>query len=380
MNILDFAATAEKLAANLDRPVFVVDDKRCLNRLNRAAACDRCARACAVDAISIVNGQVQVDEERCVQCGACIQTCPVEVFNGRDPLPSLLTCVDNIVEKQVLELVCSIQQTPPAYSRKTDAIVRVQGCLASLAPSAYIGTLALGVQQLIVRTDACQDCPLNPAHDTIHQAISAAQRILSGRGEGDRLVEQSAPLHPSHKPVYSTRNPPLSRRRFFSHLVGQNETIIAGLLSPAYPLLEGKNISRERVRLLAALGRLPPRQDVPADLPFAAICAAEGCTACGTCDRVCPTGALHLDKSDVAYQLIFDTAACVDCGQCIALCQSKILQRDVAHNLNELVNAVPRLLASGSLQQCRKCRAHFAGAGDLCPVCELRLRNPFSAR
>jgi ferredoxin len=380
MNILDFAATAEKLAADLDRPIFEVDDKRCLNRLNRAAACNRCVLACPVDAIRVLNGQVQVDGDRCAQCGACVGACPVEVFRGRDPLPSLITCIDNIVDKDVLELACSVQPPPSAYSRKTDALVRVHGCLASLAPSAYISALALGVRQLIVRTDACPGCPLSRACDTIHHAVSQAQSIVAGRGEAERLIEQSAPARPSQKPVYSTRNPPLSRRRFFGYLVGRREMVVAALLPSDDSSAVGKHIPLERRRLLAALQQLPARQDVPAELPFAAISATKGCTACGTCERVCTTGAIRLEKSDREFHLTFDTSACVDCGQCLTLCQPKVLRREAVQDLSEFVNASPRLLAAGSLRQCRKCKARFAGDGDLCPVCQLRANNPFRTR
>lgn len=35
-----------------------------------------CVRACAFDAIHIVNGIAQVDEEKCVACGKCVTECP----------------------------------------------------------------------------------------------------------------------------------------------------------------------------------------------------------------------------------------------------------------------------------------------------------------
>ena len=42
--------------------------------------CIRCVKACPVDAISIVNEKVTLDNKKCINCGKCIQVCEEKVL------------------------------------------------------------------------------------------------------------------------------------------------------------------------------------------------------------------------------------------------------------------------------------------------------------
>jgi MinD superfamily P-loop ATPase len=50
--------------------------------LGKNAACETCIDRCAFDAISMSDdgGHAQVDEHRCMGCGACTVTCPTEAI------------------------------------------------------------------------------------------------------------------------------------------------------------------------------------------------------------------------------------------------------------------------------------------------------------
>ena len=47
---------------------------------NRCKKCIRCVKACPVDAISIVNGKVTIDNKRCINCGKCLTVCEEKVL------------------------------------------------------------------------------------------------------------------------------------------------------------------------------------------------------------------------------------------------------------------------------------------------------------
>lgn len=386
MNLLGIASAAEQLAAVLERPPVTIESKRCVRARNRAAECETCVQVCPAGAISIEDG-VRIDLDACVSCGACYHTCPAGVFSGRDDLRNILTCIDNLVDRDVVEVMCAPHPSTLALSARTDAVIRVEGCLASLGASAYIGMLALGAGQIIVRTDHCADCPLHDTQCAIQSAIDSAQGILAGRGEASRLLQQQDAPQPrkgANRPVHSSKNPPLSRRKFFSRFSLNGEEAIRMILPTDEGLDDAEsNTPRERRRLLAGLALLPPaKQDdpLPDGLPFARLSVAEGCTACGMCGRVCPTGAIQFFKTDDRFAVSFASGACTRCGQCIMFCEPGVLQRDGTPTPSELIAAEPVVLAIGDAKRCERCGTLFVGAGTLCAPCEFRRQNPFGMR
>lgn len=39
--------------------------------------CNDCAGVCGYDAIRIINGKAVIDPAKCVECGRCVEVCPV---------------------------------------------------------------------------------------------------------------------------------------------------------------------------------------------------------------------------------------------------------------------------------------------------------------
>lgn len=44
---------------------------------DRCIKCGACIASCPVEAISMVNGKVVIDENKCISCGTCAAVCPV---------------------------------------------------------------------------------------------------------------------------------------------------------------------------------------------------------------------------------------------------------------------------------------------------------------
>ena len=49
---------------------YIVDDYLCIK-------CKKCMKKCPVNAISLVNDKLQVDQLNCIACGECVDVCPV---------------------------------------------------------------------------------------------------------------------------------------------------------------------------------------------------------------------------------------------------------------------------------------------------------------
>ncbi|WP_249026606.1 4Fe-4S dicluster domain-containing protein [Thomasclavelia cocleata] len=47
---------------------------------NSCKKCIKCVKSCPTDAISIVNEQVIIDKDKCINCDICIQACDQKVL------------------------------------------------------------------------------------------------------------------------------------------------------------------------------------------------------------------------------------------------------------------------------------------------------------
>jgi len=379
MNLLQVTTAAAKFAEMLDRPPVAVHASRCLNAIHKDASCDQCAQVCPTGAIQIEAGKPLLDAEQCANCGLCLHRCPTGVFAGEDGVDRLLFCTEKVLDHEIIELACSQHPDPAHGSSKADAAIRINGCLAALGPSAYVGLAALGVKRIAVRLDACAQCPLGQVQPQIARSIAAARDLITTAIE---IVDQP-PRKPRQQPVISTRNPPVSRREFFQKLTAQHGPSTAQTINDAADSpVEGKRPPRERRRMIAALklaGKTVKPVPVPDQQPFANITVDKTCTACGLCARLCPTDALQFVTENQRYELQFTTSACIACGLCTKVCITNSIQLNGTPTPVEVAASKPVVLAAGKLQRCIKCGASFAGDPNatLCPLCAFRQRNPF---
>ena len=58
-------------------PVSVDPNCKCIE-------CMKCVEACREDAITVKNGQVAIDKEKCVHCGLCAKVCPAGTIKASE--------------------------------------------------------------------------------------------------------------------------------------------------------------------------------------------------------------------------------------------------------------------------------------------------------
>ncbi len=366
MNLLSIAKAAERFSQS--QPPINIEAWRCLRSRDKSSECDLCARLCPAGAIQLEGG-VQLDADACIRCGLCLHLCPTEALSGEDGVHKLLFCASQLVDHEIVEIACAPHPDPASGDPKADGVISTSGCLAALGASAYLSLAAQGVQRTRVRLDACADCPLGALQPQIEAAAEQANHLLETLDRPER-VEPAAPVaRPKRRPVYSVKNPPVSRRGFFQALAHRD----------ILPPLEAEH---ERERLIGALQRLAPEDALDRPVSgsgFASFTVSEACTACETCVRVCPTGALGIQKGEDAFQLGFSASACIDCGLCVKFCADGALERSGDPTVGDLIGD-PVLLRSGALHRCIKCGGRYAGAFDegYCPTCAFRRHNPFA--
>ncbi len=377
MNLL---ALAERLGEVMGSATVSFAPDRCLHALDKFSTCTACQNICPVGAIQF-EPPPALSSDECQQCRACLPVCPVGAYAADDEAEALLNCARHLGVKS-FEVLCALNPNFELGDPQAAAAVRIRGCLAGLGVGAYLGLVNQGFAKIMVRLDACANCPWSSLQSQIEAQISKAQQILAAWNLGETLVCVQPKMSDLIKrPFWQAASPPVSRRGLFR---GQDRA------KDSEPKREGEDVDKsnpfgERLRLLRAFMKLPaPEFDdfILKDLDFALITVNEECTACGVCSRACPTGALQMALDKDSFQLLFTPQACINCQICSHLCTPNALTISPVFRYDQIFSSsADQILQEGNVTRCAKCNMPFASrvAATLCPACAFRQQNRFGA-
>ncbi len=384
---MNFLTIAERLSG-IDRSAVIFDSSRCLHEISKYSKCEACYELCPVDAIQ-PGKPPSFDENACESCLACLPICPAGAFKADDAVPALMNCAAR-TDAKTIELICAPHPSAETGVAETNLGIQVSSCLAGLGTGAYLILIAVGVEQILTRIDACAQCPWGSLISQIEKQVKRAQQMLApwGLSQAIRTFSSEESIELVERPFWNADNPPLSRRDLFRMASRQ------GQLAAARVLIEdksskSKSLSRERRRELNALKQFSLQELENGHFSLegfnhAKISVSNDCTACGVCARACPTGALRFSiDADTKFHLMFSTGMCIGCEICIPVCAVNAIS--VTHDLTfeELLKQGDEhfILQEGDLIECDRCRTLIAKrpGTNFCPLCEHRLKNPFGS-
>lgn len=309
----------------------------------------------------------------------------MSAFHADDAVASLLICAARI-EQGPVELLCGMHPQPEIGAPEGQGI-RVHGCLAGLGAGALLMLASLGIEKIIVRTDACKVCTWASLQEQIEKQVSQARLFLAIWGRADTIVCQSNAEKMVQRPVWDSKNPPLSRRDLFRMLAQQGKVAMARAMENGHTPHGRRSPGRDRLRLLTALKHLPVSESNTkislGSLGFANITISEACTACSVCGRACPTDALQFEKNEngTAYALKFNPQNCIGCDVCVHVCASSAVSVDHDPQYSQVFGKSAIILQEGELVKCQNCGALMAKHknGMLCSLCQYRSEHPFGS-
>lgn len=381
MNLL---ALMEQMAEATARPgrLFLAPE-RCLHKRDKLSDCAACFDICPVAAI--VPGQPpSLQQDVCINCRACLPVCPVQAYQAADEIAPLLKQALRLKGKR-LELICAPHPQVETGLPTAHAALISRGCLAGLGSGTYLALLALGLSEVILRTDACADCPLGALHEQIEQQVTAVQQRATHWPENGR-IHTSGPL-PNSQLVRRTARPattpPLSRRELFG-LKPERPTPLPDWLQDDEA---GRPATNHRLTTAALINLGPPDPAQPppdlSGLGLAAVSVnADRCTASGVCARACPTNALHfVEDKQGAFRLSLAPLNCIGCELCAHVCMPDAIKIDHNPTWTQLFEAeLSVTLLTGQLTACERCGSGFLAKDEqrYCAICEFRRKNPFA--
>ena len=381
MSLLD---AAERLVS-IDRSQILLDTKHCLHSQDQFSTCAACFDVCPVDAITAGKPPV-LNLDVCQSCLACLPACPVGAYHADDDVSSLLNCITH-VEGQAVELICGLHPQPEKGENSENIGIHVHGCLAGLGTGALLTLSALGLERIILRTDACRACKWQTLGGQIHQQAERANRFLAAWDKADNVVCLDELEVTVERPVWDAKNPPLSRRDLFRMMAQQGQVAMARAMENGLTTSKHQ-AGRDRLRLLSAVSHLPEYpsgSSVNLDgFGFVALNISEDCTACGACGKACPTEALHFEKNQekTTFIISFLPQNCIGCDLCEHVCLPGAITFERAPSFDQVFSEKGPIVAmSGELVRCEHCKTLMASKSGarLCALCEYRSVHPFGS-
>ncbi len=282
------------------------------------AGCSLCRDRCPAAAVNLDAGGAAVAHDRCTGCGGCAGACPTGAL---DAVPWGGGAVGAALERLgrsgvAVSLRCEHGGDAPLPGELPVGLPHLGG--AGWLPA----VVALGAGARRVRYLPCPVCA-----EAVRPGFRLARAVMERVGRGGSVLWGSAPA--------------------------------TGAV--ARPWLDGGDLSwgdpvAVRAELLAPLLPETPSER-PLGGPFGSVDArARGCTACGACVGVCPTGALRADSS--SPEVSFVGLRCTGCGLCAAACPESVLvvEPGLAWQAGE---ARSRVLARADALACPACNRVF---------------------
>ncbi|NMM29200.1 MAG: 4Fe-4S dicluster domain-containing protein [Glaciimonas sp.] len=340
----------------------------CTRYRYRYSACRRCADACQYDAVALSEEGISINPSACRNCSLCVAVCPTEALAAAD-LPRI-----DILKRASGQSALTIACAPSGL--KGDEVVP---CLGSVDAAMLAHLSSRGVALTLAGTQHCSACAHGENAMRQLELHLEALADLKSAVDGDHWADIAVPASCGGQPSKAEHS--AARRHLFRRLVGRGVDRITRPITqddaPPAPL-KAIRFARQfstagREVLQGLLDRAGNERQSP--LPahpaiFAAqVEAPRGCTACEACARACPTDALQVRESGVAWELAFEFSRCVGCGVCTEACQPRVLR--LAPAMHHWKAPQPVELHARSKQRCDRCDRFFVSPepADMCLAC-----------
>lgn len=329
---------AGRVRAGFEKPrYFSFDESLCAHRRQGVEGCNACLPACAAGAISSEKEAIRIEPNLCQGCGSCALVCPSGAVRYAHPSPSF-----SLARMQAMLAAWREGASGPVglwIVAEAAAAEIPPGWLlwpvvesASLGLEFWLAALVSGCNRVAVTAG---DAPAETCH-ALDEQLAIGQSLLMALGLPPSLgrVENAAEL----------------------------DALPAMPPRPPAELTTGDD---KRTLLYAAIDALMTQVPAPPiSIPLAAApmgevrIAADQCTLCAACVRICPTAALTLPGTTL--QLAFTEERCLQCGLCANVCPEKAVTLVPRLLTSRTARRAPRVVAEAEAFACTGCGKPFA--------------------
>lgn len=390
-----------------DRPIKVdilFTEDRCMHHKSVFAQCDSCVNACPSRAIHRGEGTSVplFDSALCLHCGTCLSACPFEAFQATNF--SERRALKRMGSDGAVRVRCWLPHGEISALASPVDTYQMAVCLAALTPAALFSMAC--ERECTLVTDHCETCALyRTVGPVLRGNMERARALLGDWHREGNLVDSGGIAFPESGPVGADDAERIGSVRGAEGIgygaIGAKEPNEKGATdAPAPPRSSARALFRrvaaerdeagdaaqgdglpERSVKRHAIGwrlQLEKRWHDAADRPDGGAYLwpvqrvdETRCAGCGTCARMCPTGAISLTAEDGALVYRFNAGQCSECGLCLRSCAQHAIERGAAPSSDPFQ---AREAYRQSVAPCRRCgslaptRSQVDG---LCRLCAL---------
>ncbi|MBU1657672.1 4Fe-4S binding protein [bacterium] len=346
MNNLEFVQKTE---------LFSYSGTNCIRNDYYHNACQLCVDICPENAFHLVRNKLTLFSNECIECAACIGSCPTEAL-------SIANFDSNAYTKSFA-----------ANENKLLSCKKTTACLGAFDVHHYI-TMALDSDvEPICDLSHCKDCALNKdkkVEGFIRGEIAKANNFLSECGVEAvvRTLEEKVEEENSRRMVFkkafskmqnAAKEEKDSAKTLPMTLEYQRNSNNSGLPLKFLHLKEAlrTNLSKLSTSSHASNFGIFAKKEI----------SFQDCTNCGDCVQFCPTEALL--KSADKHGINFNVGNCIACGICDHICKTDAIKTGVGIDLVNVAYDRGEELVHYEMVMCHECRCPYPYRGGD-PICD----------
>lgn len=313
--------------------------------------CHICVEICPENAFRIIRNRLTLYEDECIECAACIGSCPTEALGIKSFDPNAF--VASVAEKETVNLTCK-KNTP---------------CLGVFDQHHFI-TIALDVE-LSCDMSHCNECALN-----VEGKVEAF--IRSNIAKTDLFFEKSGIDY--KVAVIEEKEEENARRALFRAAIEKAKERVSDespitSMTQKYQKKSDASEPLKYLQLKSAIKKHLSRFkrtkfDTASDLFFDKSITFEACTNCGECIQFCPTDALRATSDKQGIMLT--AGHCIGCGICDHICKTDAIFTKEAYDLVTIAYERSEVLVHFDMVMCYECRCPYPyrGGDPICDRCK----------
>lgn len=334
---------AGRLRNGYEKPrYFDFTESLCAHRRQEVPGCQACLSVCPAGAISAGKESIRIEPHLCQGCGTCALVCPSGAVRYAHPGPGfsltrLQAALSAWREAGGGPVGVWIASPDQAEEIPDGWLPHVVDEAASLGLEFWLAALAAGANRVAIAAGAV------PAETrrALEDQIGVGRAILAGLG------------WPTALGLADTAE----------ELANPSETLPAMPQVPAVALTIGddkRELLFAAIDVLARYGKTDAHAFVlPTGAPMGEVrIAADKCTLCAACIRICPAGALNLPGT--TSQISFTEQQCLQCGLCLNVCPEKAVTLAPRLLVSASARLAPRVVAEADMFACTGCGTPFA--------------------